>query len=288
MKAPLSRTDGLLLVDKPAGMSSHMLVEHARRALGTRRVGHAGTLDPFATGLLIVLVDRATRLLPYLDNEPKVYRACVRFGARTTTDDVDGDVVATAPPPEPAVVERAIASLTGHLLQRPPEFSAKQVGGVRAYAAARRGAPLTLEPVGVTVFEWRVLGREGADLNVEIVCSGGTYVRALARDLGEATGSAAHLAALRRLRSGRFSLDDAISIDELHAGDLHLLSTGEAVSQLPAQPLDDLDAQRICHGQTVPATVDGAVVALTHRDELLAVATRDGAAWRPKVVLRDA
>jgi len=265
-----------------------MLVEHARRALGTRRVGHAGTLDPFATGLLLVLVNRATRLLPYLDNEPKLYRARIRFGASTTTDDLEGDVVATAPVPEPAVVDRAIASLTGHLLQRPPAFSAKQVGGVRAYAAARRGAPLALEPVGVTVFEWRELTRDGADLVADIVCSGGTYVRALARDLGEATGSVAHLAALRRLRSGRFSIEDAISFDGLRAGEIQLVSPSAAVSQLPVQQLDDLDAQRICHGQVVAATADGALAALTHREELLAVAMREGSSWRPKVVLRDA
>jgi len=288
MKVPLLNADGLLLVDKPSGMSSHALVEHARRALGTRRIGHAGTLDPFATGLLIMLVNRATRLLPFLDNEPKCYRARVRFGTQTTTDDVDGEVVSTAPAPEPAVVDRAIASLTGHLLQRPPAYSAKQVGGVRAYAAARRGAPLKLEPVGVTVFEWRLLGRDGNDLDVEIVCSGGTYVRALARDLGEATGSAAHLAALRRLRSGRFSVGDAISVDRLSTGQFELLSPSSAVAQLPVQSLDDLDAQRICHGQPVPATADGTLAALRHRDELLAVAIRDGSSWRPKVVLRDA
>ena len=288
MRVPLHTADGLLLVDKPAGMSSHAVVEHARRALGTRRVGHAGTLDPFATGLLIVLVNRATRLLPFLDNEPKCYRARVRFGVQTTTDDLDGEVIATAPPPQPAIVERAIASLTGHLLQRPPAFSAKQVGGVRAYAAARRGTPLNLEPVGVTVFEWRVLNRDDADLDVEIVCSGGTYVRALARDLGEATGSAAHLAELRRLRSGRFSVEDAIPFDRLDAADFELLSPALAVAQLPVQTLDDLDAQRVCHGQTVPATAEGALVALNHRDALLAVAVRDGASWRPKVVLRDA
>src|SRR4051812_29042420 len=212
------RPDGLLLVDKPAGISSHAVVDHARRALGTRRVGHAGTLDPFATGLLIMLVNRVTRLLPYLDNEPKVYHARVRFGAQTTTDDVDGDVIAEAPLPERAVVDRAIATLTGHLLQRPPAFSAKQVRGVRAYTAARRGAPLRLEPVGVTVFQWRVLAHVSADLDAEIVCSGGTYVRALARDLGEATGSAAHLASLRRVRAGRFSIDDAVTLEQLGAG----------------------------------------------------------------------
>jgi len=282
------RPDGLLLVDKPAGITSHAVVDRARRVLGTRRIGHAGTLDPFATGLLVLLVSRATRLVPFLDAEPKVYRARIRFGARTTTDDREGEVIAESPPPEQVVVERAIASLTGHLLQRPPAFSAKQVGGVRAYAAARRGEPLTLEPVGVTVHEWRVLHREGADLDVEIMCSGGTYVRALARDLGEATGSAAHLAELRRLRSGRFDVADAFPLDAIEEGRFELLAPTAAVGQLPRQALDDLDAKRVTHGQNVAALTAGEVAALCHEDELLAVAVRDGESWRPKVVMRDA
>src|SRR5687768_7536136 len=173
--------DGLLLVDKPAGITSHAVVDRARQAIGTRRIGHAGTLDPFATGLLVLLVNRTTRLLPFLDAEPKVYRARIRFGARTETDDPEGDVTETAPLPDRESVHRAIAAMTGHLLQRPPAYSAKRVGGVRAYAAARRGAPLTLEPVAVTVNQWRVLEWNNTDLDVEIDCSGGTYVRALAR-----------------------------------------------------------------------------------------------------------
>lgn len=281
------RTDGLLLVDKPAGISSHAVVARVRRAMGLRRIGHAGTLDPFATGLLVLLINRATRLAPFLDAEPKVYQARVRFGTRTTTDDLEGDVIAEAPPPEQAVVDRAIASLTGHLLQMPPAFSAKQVGGTRAYVAARRGKPLTLEPVGVVVHEWRILGREGADLDVEVRCSGGTYVRALARDLGEATGSAAHLAALRRLRSGRFDVALASTIEAVEAGDFDLLAPDIAVGQLPRQLLDDLDARRIAHGQAVAAQTSGEVAALCHADELLAIAVRDGETWRPKVVMRD-
>ena len=281
------RTDGLLLVDKPAGISSHAVVARVRRAMGLRRIGHAGTLDPFATGLLVLLINRATRLAPFLDAEPKVYQARVRFGTRTTTDDIEGDVIAEAPPPEQAVVDRAIASLTGHLLQMPPAFSAKQVGGTRAYVAARRGKPLTLEPVGVVVHEWRILGREGADLDVEVRCSGGTYVRALARDLGEATGSAAHLAALRRLRSGRFDVAQASTIEAVEAGDFDLLAPDIAVGQLPRQLLDDLDARRIAHGQAVAAQTSGEVAALCHADELLAIAVRDGETWRPKVVMRD-
>jgi tRNA pseudouridine55 synthase len=281
------RTDGLLLVDKPAGISSHAVVARVRRAMGLRRIGHAGTLDPFATGLLVLLINRATRLAPFLDAEPKVYQARVRFGTRTTTDDLEGDVIAEAPPPEQAVVDRAIASLTGHLLQMPPAYSAKQVGGTRAYVAARRGKPLTLEPVGVVVHEWRILGREGADLDVEVRCSGGTYVRALARDLGEATGSAAHLAALRRLRSGRFDVAQASTIEAVEAGDFDLLAPDIAVGQLPRQLLDDLDARRIAHGQAVAAQTSGEVAALCHADELLAIAVRDGETWRPKVVMRD-
>ena len=287
MATDAATVDGLLLVDKPAGLTSHDVVDRVRRALGIRRIGHAGTLDPFATGLLILLVNRATRLLPFLDGEPKVYRATIRFGASTRTDDSEGDVIAHVPPPQDAVVDRAIASLTGHLLQRPPAYSAKRVGGMRAYTAARRGRPLELEPVGVTVHAWRVLERRGADLVAEVECSAGTYVRALARDLGEATGSAAHLAELRRLRSGGFSVDDAATLADVEAGAFALLPTTSAVGQLPHQDLDDLDARRISHGRDVAARVDGDVIALRHQDALVAVAVRDGEQLRPKVVLRD-
>lgn len=281
-------TDGLVLVDKPEGITSHTAVDRARRALGIRRIGHAGTLDPFATGLLILLVGRATRLLPYLDAEPKVYRATIRFGTSTTTDDLTGDVVQEADAPPQEVVDRALASFTGHLLQRPPAYSAKRVGGVRAYAAARRGAPLVLEPVGVTVHEWRVLGRNGADLDVEIHCSGGTYIRALARDLGEATGSVAHLAALRRIRGGRFDVADAHTLEDLDRGVFQVVPPSQAVGQLKQQALDDLEAKRVVHGLGVAAQATGDVVALCHEDALLAIAVREGDALRPRIVMRDA
>lgn len=279
--------DGVLLVDKPAGMSSHAVVDHARRAIGTRRIGHGGTLDPFATGLLVLLVNRATRLLPFLDGEPKVYRARIRFGASTTTDDCEGEVVLEKAVPSREAVEQAITSLTGHLLQRPPAYSAKSVGGVRAYKAARRGKPVTLEPVGVRVYDWRLIGWEGQELDVEIRCSGGTYVRALARDLGEASGSVAHLTALRRLSSGRFTVADAVTMDALDAGTFTLLPVGAAVHQLPKQALDDLDARRVTHGQSVAASTEGDVAVLCHQDDVVAVAVREGEQWRPKVVMRD-
>lgn len=279
---------GLLLVDKPGGLTSHSVVDRVRRAIGTTRIGHAGTLDPFATGLLVLLVGRATRLAPYLDAEPKVYRARIRFGARTTTDDLEGDVVEEAPPPQPAVVDRAIGGLTGNLLQRPPAYSAKQVGGVRAYSAARRGSPLSLEPAAVVVHEWRIIDRGASTLDAEITCSGGTYIRALARDLGEATGSAAHLAELRRLRIGRFDVSQASTLESIEQGVWQVLAPTAAVSQLPREVLDDLDARRITHGQSITARTPGSVAALCHGEELLAVAVREGESWRPKVVLRDA
>ena len=280
--------DGVLLVDKPAGLSSHAVVDRVRRALGTRRIGHGGTLDPFATGLLVLLIGRATRLLPYLAHDPKAYRAMIRFGQATTTDDSTGEPMAEAPVPSPAAVADAIAAMTGNMLQRPPAFSAKQVGGVRAYKAARRGKPLTLEPVAVRVHGWRTLSLAGADLEVEVSCGPGTYVRALARDLGEAASSAAHLTSLRRLRSGPFRVEDAHSLDRIDGGEVTVLPAAAAVAHLPRQVLDDLDARRIVHGQAVAATVDGPRAALTHDGELLAVADREDDAWRPRVVLRDA
>ena len=279
--------DGVLLVDKPAGMSSHAVVDHARRAIGTRRIGHGGTLDPFATGLLVLLVNRATRLLPFLDGEPKVYQARIRFGARTDTDDGGGEVVEEAEPPKREAIDEAIKSLTGHLLQRPPSYSAKSVGGVRAYKAARRGKPVTLEAVGVRVHEWRVLGWNGSELDAEIRCSGGTYIRALARDLGEATKSAAHLAALRRVSSGQFRVDKAVCLDAIDARNFELLPVGAAVAQLPRQALDDLDARRVTHGQSVAAHTAGDVAVLCHQEDVVAVAVREGEQWRPKVVMRD-
>lgn len=280
--------DGVLLVDKPAGLTSHSVVDRVRRVMGTRRVGHIGTLDPFATGLLTLLVGRATRLAPFVASDPKVYCATIRFGAATETDDASGAPVREAPVPDADAVNRAIAGLTGHLLQRPPVFSAKQVAGVRAYAAARRGTPLALEPAHVEVYEWRVGERDGRDLRVEVSCSSGTYVRALARDLGEAAGSAAHLLTLRRVRSGRFSVDDAQSVDELERSAPRLQPPAAAVAHLPCQTLDDLDAKRIAHGQPVPARVGGERAALLHDSALIAVALREGDTWRPKVVMRDA
>ncbi len=281
-------TDGLLLVDKPAGMTSHDAVGIARQALGERRVGHAGTLDPFATGLLVLLVGRATRLLPYLEGEPKVYDATLRFGSETDTDDLTGAPIRTAEPPAEPDVLAAIVDLTGELTQLPPRYSAKQVAGRRAYAAARRGETLELPPVTVNVLAWSVRGWRGTDLDVTITCGGGTYIRALARDLGRATGSAAHLAALRRTRSGAFEVADATSVAELRESPVTLRSPLEGLGALARQTLDDVDVARVTHGNPAAATVAGERAALVDTSQaLVAIAERDGDLWRPRVVLRE-
>ncbi len=280
---------GLALVDKPAGMTSHDVVAVVRRATGTRRAGHAGTLDPFATGLLVVLLGRATRLIPYVDGEPKVYEATIRFGEETDTDDATGVVVRRADLPDDAAIARGVEQLTGEIDQLPPDYSAKSVDGVRAYAAARRGAPLELSPVRVVVHEWRLLGREGSDVRARITCGGGTYVRALARDLGRAAGSAAHLVALRRARSGTFSVDDAQSLDDIVNGVATLRGSLDAVPHLPAQSVTDAELARVSHGNAVPARVDAELVSLLDdAGSLVAIAARHGDELRPKTVLRDA
>jgi len=284
---PTTEVAGLLLVDKPAGITSHDVVARVRRATGSKRVGHTGTLDPFATGLLVSLVGRGTRLMPYIPGEPKVYEAVIAFGAETDTDDLTGNVLRTADVPDDASISRGVAQLTGRIEQLPPAYSAKQVGGVRAYAAARRGKPLGLAPSVVTVFEWQLGPMVGNKISARITCSGGTYIRALARDLGRAAHSAAHLASLRRLASGPFSVDDATSMDDLDAGRFTLLPMLDAVPGLAAQTIDEADLARVAHGNPIAARVDGELVALVQDEQLAAIAVRTPNGLHPRVVLID-
>ncbi|MEO5588474.1 MAG: tRNA pseudouridine(55) synthase TruB, partial [Gemmatimonadaceae bacterium] len=201
--------EGLLLVDKPAGMTSHDVVLLVRRAYGERSIGHLGTLDPFATGLLLLLLGRYTRLATFIETEPKVYDATIRFGSETDTDDSTGASVRDAVMPDTALVESAINDLTGAIMQTPPDYSAKSVDGTRAYDAARKGTPLELAPVPVRVDSWQVHAIRDTEIDVSITCGTGTYIRALARDLGRAVGSAGHLSALRRISAGKFHVRDA-------------------------------------------------------------------------------
>jgi tRNA pseudouridine55 synthase len=196
-------------------MTSHDVVQQVRRIYGERSIGHLGTLDPFATGLLVLLLGRATRLANFLDTEPKVYEATITFGAETDTDDCTGTVIRTAASPAETAVRSALRSLTGTISQLPPAYSAKTVDGTRAYDAARRGEPLELQPVDVTVHAWDIRELAGSALTATVTCSGGTYIRALARDLGRLTSSAAHLSALRRMRVGSFDVAEAVTLEKL-------------------------------------------------------------------------
>lgn len=210
-----NQAEGLLLVDKPAGITSHDAVQIVRRAYDQSSVGHLGTLDPFATGLLVMLLGRATRLATFIDGDPKVYEAVIAFGSETNTDDLTGDLVRNAAAPSEKEVLSAIKDLTGRIDQVPPAFSAKQIDGKRAYVSARKGEQVELKAVSVEIFEWKIESFSEGMLRATISCSGGTYIRSLARDLGRATGSAAHLAALRRIRSGDFDVANAVSLDTI-------------------------------------------------------------------------
>ncbi len=203
---------GVLVVDKPVGPTSHDVVDRVRRALRTRRAGHTGTLDPLASGVLPVCVGKATRLARFLAEGDKVYEATIRLGFATTTDDLRGEPLGPARPValDRASVERACRRLTGPLRQVPPSYSARRVGGRRLYELARQGVDVEREAAGVTVHAFDVRGFEGDRVEVTVACSPGTYVRALARDLGEALGVGGHLAALRRTRSGDFDLEGAV------------------------------------------------------------------------------
>ena len=210
-----NQAEGLLLVDKPAGITSHDAVQIVRRAYDQSSVGHLGTLDPFATGLLVMLLGRSTRLATFIDADPKVYEAVIAFGAETNTDDLTGDVVRTAPSPAEKVVREAILELTGEISQVPPAFSAKQIDGKRAYVSARKGEDMELKPADVTIFDWKIESFGSDELTATISCSSGTYIRSLARDLGRLTGSAAHLKALRRIRSGTFDVANSSTIEQI-------------------------------------------------------------------------
>ncbi|MDH5234991.1 MAG: tRNA pseudouridine(55) synthase TruB [Gemmatimonadota bacterium] len=305
MRRTTGTIDGLLLIDKPAGVSSHDVVGLARRALGEKRIGHAGTLDPFATGLLVLLVGRATRLLPHLPGDPKVYEATIRFGAETETEDLEGAVTREAPLPTRAALLGALPALTGSIGQVPPAYSAKRVEGRRSYELARAGKAVELPPVTIRVDRWEVLhlrdaagaplGADAGDrpvreARVRVTCGGGTYVRSLARDLARLAGSAAHLTALRRVRSGPFSADDARSVAELTAGGARVQPALAALPGFPVQELTRDEVTRIVRGIDVEARCAGEWAALTNPENgvLVALAERRDDRWQPRVVMHAA
>jgi tRNA pseudouridine55 synthase len=271
-------TDGLLVVDKPAGWTSHDVVARIRRLAGTRRVGHAGTLDPMATGVLVVGMGRGTRLLGHLALADKDYDATIRLGVSTTTDDADGEVVASrdATGVTDEALAAAIAGLVGDIEQVPSAVSAVKVDGERAYKRARRGEDVQLAARPVHVARFDVVARSGDDIDVHVTCSTGTYVRALARDLGAALDVGGHLTALRRTRVGGFGVDAARTLEQL-AERMPVIELTEAVAAaFPRVDVSEEEARRLAFGQRVQApdapagtfgvfAPDGSVVALGER-----------------------
>jgi tRNA pseudouridine55 synthase len=253
---------GLVVVDKPPGLTSHDVVARVRRLAGTRKVGHAGTLDPMATGVLVVGIERTTRILGHLLIEDKGYTATVRLGVSTDTDDATGLVTARcdASGLDPAAVARAAAALTGPILQVPTQISAVKVDGKRAYKRVRAGEEVELaaRPVTVATFDIDAVrpGDGVLDLDVRVECSTGTYVRALARDLGAALGVGGHLTALRRTRVGPYTLADARTLAELEDAFAFMPLDEAAARAFPRRDVDAEAARIVTHGGWLPATGD--------------------------------
>ncbi len=302
--------DGVLVVDKPAGPTSHDVVDRVRRALGLRRVGHTGTLDPFATGVLPICLGKATRLARFLGEGDKLYRATVCLGFATTTDDATGEPLGEPRPVrlDRGSVEAALARLTGALDQVPPRYSAKRVGGRRLYELARRGEGGSPAPARITVHSMALLAAEDDRITIEVRCSPGTYVRALARDLGQGLGVGAHLSALRRLRSGAFGLEEAVAAEALGpASWRNVIPLSGLLREMPAVQVGREGRSAVAHGRDLSRTLgpEGFREAPPQRvrivgedGELLALAVPRGfgpfvpglplnPVWHPDVVLAD-
>ena len=253
----MTAPSGLVIVDKPSGMTSHDVVARVRRLAGTRRVGHAGTLDPMATGVLVVGVEKATRLLGYLTLTEKTYVATIRLGQSTSTDDAEGETVLVAPRPlGEAELRTAVRSLTGEIEQVPPQVSAIKVNGQRAYKLTRAGIAPEMKPRPVTVYAFTVAHvaqvGEFVDVDATVRCSSGTYIRALARDLGAALGVGGHLTALRRTSVGAYDITQAKTLDQLTERFQSIPLSKAAAAAFPVVKLTEAQAQRMAHGAQLP------------------------------------
>ncbi len=287
--------DGVLLIDKPIGPTSHDIVREARARLGLRRVGHAGTLDPFASGLLLLCLGPSTRISQYLSAMDKTYLATARLGVSTSTHDLDGDVVDDSSrwrELDERTVRDALEALQGVILQVPPRYSAKKLQGTAAHRRSRRGETVELEPVPVEVYEIREIRCALPFVTFAVRCSSGTYVRALARDLGDALGTGAHLTSLRRTAVGSLSVRDAVP-----AGDLREevpaaahLPAARALAHLPAVRVGEEDAARLACGQAIEPTLepvpDADPVVALERGTLVAIGVGRGGVLRPRKVFR--
>jgi tRNA pseudouridine55 synthase len=283
---------GLIVVDKPADWTSHDVVAKMRGIAGTRKVGHAGTLDPMATGVLVIGVEKATRLLGHLALTEKVYEATMRLGVTTNTDDAEGEVTATTPAGHVAEehVHKGIAALTGEIMQVPPQVSAIKVNGERAYKLARAGEEVTLAARPVTIHAFEVTGIRRAvdvvDVDATITCSSGTYIRALARDLGTSLGVGGHLTRLRRTRVGPYGVESARTLEEL-ARECVILPMADAVAAaFPRRDVTEEEARLVAHGGRLPAAGLGAgpVGVFAPDGTLVALVEERGGTARPLAV----
>jgi tRNA pseudouridine55 synthase len=302
----MSSPSGLVIVDKPGGMTSHDVVARIRRLAGTRRVGHAGTLDPMATGVLVVGVEKATRLLGYLTTTEKQYAATIRLGQSTSTDDAEGEVTGTASAAgvSAETLAKAVASLTGEIRQVPPAVSAIKVAGQRAYRLTRAGTAPELAARPVTVYEFTIAASRRAgdllDVDVTVRCSSGTYIRALARDLGAALGAGGHLTRLRRTRVGGYGIEEARTLEQL-AERFEAVPLAQAASAaFPRRDLSADEARRLAHGgrlaaagtagtagapgPAAPGRTSGPTAAYGPDGTLIALVTEESGQARPLVV----
>ncbi|MET9200727.1 tRNA pseudouridine(55) synthase TruB [Gordonia sp. NPDC003585] len=287
---------GLLIVDKAAGITSHDVVSRCRKIFNTRRVGHAGTLDPMATGVLVIGIERATKLLGLLSLTTKSYAATIRLGAATTTDDREGEVISSADASSvtDGEITAQIATLTGDILQVPAKVSAIKVDGRRAHALVRTGADFDLAPRPVTVSRFEVveIRREGEfiDLDVVVDCSAGTYIRSLARDLGVALGVGGHLTALRRTAVGPFTLDHALTLEQVAERPHVSLDIDEAVKiSFPRRDIDNDEAESISQGRWLdPIGIKGVYVVVDPAQRAIALVQEKGRRASSVMVVRPA
>lgn len=285
----------ILPVDKPAGPTSHDVVASARRALRTRRIGHTGTLDPFASGLLLLCVNGATRIAEYLSDLPKTYIARARLDGHTLTDDDTSEVIDGSEAWRRLTgdqVRAALQAQVGEILQMPPQFSAKKIAGARAYDIARRGDVATLSPVPVQIYRIEVRSIELPDVSFEVECASGTYIRAIARDVGNTLGTGGYLTELRRTRVGEHHVDSAVPLGEI-GDDARVraasLAPLQALRHIESVSLNDAEAKAIRFGQMIEQTTNTAgPVLLVHASRLIAIAFAKDGRLKPHKVFADA
>ncbi|QGU07658.1 tRNA pseudouridine synthase B [Corynebacterium occultum] len=275
---------GLVIVDKPAGMTSHDVVSRLRRIFGTKKVGHAGTLDPMATGVLVLGIERGTRFLAHLVTATKTYEATIRLGAATTTDDAEGEVLSSSPATDlnPEGISAGVEKLSGEIMQRPASVSAIKINGKRAHELVREGQQVEIPARPVTVHSFEILAQrqEGDfhDLDVRVHCSSGTYIRSLARDLGEDLGVGGHLTALRRTELGPFTLDDALTLEQLAEDPRLSLSLDESLTRnFPVLQVTTEEGEALAMGKWLaPRGLEGVHAAVTPEGKAVALIKEKG------------